>query len=277
MILTANQRIKMKDGASLFTMACTVNTAIANLIFLHGYTEHTGRYNWMFQKLNEANINVFAYDHRGFGKSDGERAYISDFDQYVEDMNAYVFSLNKPELPTFLMGHSMGSLIAVHYFISHSDHHFSGLISSSGALKIDEGISPLLRKISGIMSKVAPHLKTIKLDSNALSRDQEEVVKYNIDPLVYHDGAKARLGFEMLEAMKYAQENFYKIKLPVLILHGKADRLADPQGSQWMFDKISSSDKTISLFEGLYHEIMREPEKDQVMNAITDWIISRSA
>ena len=271
-----NQYIKLPDYTSLYTISNTISDAKANIILLHGYTEHIGRYGWMIEQMNQAGINVFAYDHRGYGKSDGTRAYINRFGQYIDDLDVYLNQLKKPELPTFLMGHSMGSLIGVGYLVNHLEHHFAGFISSSGALKIDESISPFLRKISGIMSKIAPHLKTIKLDPNALSRDPKEVVKYFTDPAVYHGGTKARLGFEMLEAMKSAQNNFQKIYLPVLILHGTEDKLADPLGSQWMYDKVSSTDKKIEYFEGLYHEIMNEPEKDDVIKVLITWIKERS-
>jgi alpha-beta hydrolase superfamily lysophospholipase len=271
-----NQYIKLPDYTSLYTISNTISDAKANIIFLHGYTEHIGRYGWMIEQMNQAGINVFAYDHRGYGKSDGTRAYINRFGQYIDDLDVYLNQLKKPELPTFLMGHSMGSLIGVGYLVNHLEHHFAGFISSSGALKIDENISPFLRKISGIMSKIAPHLKTIKLDPNALSRDPKEVVKYFTDPAVYHGGTKARLGFEMLEAMKSAQNNFHKINIPVLILHGTEDKLADPLGSQWMYDKVSSTDKKLEYFEGLYHEIMNEPEKDDVIKVLITWIKERS-
>ncbi|MBK7804734.1 MAG: lysophospholipase [Saprospiraceae bacterium] len=271
-----NQYIKLPDYTSLYTISNTISDAKANIIFLHGYTEHIGRYGWMIEQMNQAGINVFAYDHRGYGKSDGTRAYINRFGQYIDDLDVYLNQLKKPELPTFLMGHSMGSLIGVGYLVNHLEHQFAGFISSSGALKIDESISPFLRKISGIMSKIAPHLKTIKLDPNALSRDPKEVVKYFTDPGVYHGGTKARLGFEMLEAMKSAQNNFHKINIPVLILHGTEDKLADPLGSQWMYDKVSSTDKKLEYFEGLYHEIMNEPEKDDVIKVLITWIKERS-
>ena len=271
-----NQYIKLPDYTSLYTISNTISDAKANIIFLHGYTEHIGRYGWMIEQMNQAGINVFAYDHRGYGKSDGTRAYINRFGQYIDDLDVYLNQLKKPELPTFLMGHSMGSLIGVGYLVNHLEHKFAGFISTSGALKIDESISPFLRKISGIMSKIAPHLKTIKLDPNALSRDPKEVVKYFTDPGVYHGGTKARLGFEMLEAMKSAQNNFHKINIPVLILHGTEDKLADPLGSQWMYDKVSSTDKKLEYFEGLYHEIMNEPEKDDVIKVLITWIKERS-
>ncbi|MBC7885174.1 MAG: lysophospholipase [Saprospiraceae bacterium] len=273
---SANQTFSLKDGIKLKTAHYTTNHAIANLIFLHGYTEHIGRYDWMFQTLNKSNINVFTYDHRGFGMSEGERGYINNFQQYVDDLNQYLQRLNKPELPTFLMGHSMGSLIGAHYLAGRFDHGFAGFISSAGAFKIDENISPFLRKISGIVARITPHLRTVSLNANALSRDPLEVVKYLTDPKVYHGGTKARLGHEMLEAMKAIQLSCYKITLPVLLLHGTEDKLADPLGSRMMYDKVKSEDKTLRLFPGLYHELMREPEKEEVMTAICDWINIKS-
>ncbi len=272
----SHRHLQLRDGTAIHTEHHMATDPIANLVFIHGYTEHIGRYTWMIHVLNQAGINVYLYDLRGFGQSEGERAYISHFDVYVADLIEYLQAISLSAHPSFLMGHSMGSLIAATYLSTNTSHPFHGYISSAGALKIDEGISPFLRKISGILSKIAPHLPTIKLDTNALSKDRSEVEAYIADPMVYHGGAKARLGYEMLEAMKKIKLLFSKISTPVLILHGTSDKLADPTGSQWMYDGISSDDKKVVWLDGLYHEIMREPEKEMVMNHIITWIKERS-
>lgn len=262
-------------GHKLHTISYTAAHPKAIVLFIHGYTEHTGRYAWVAEKLNHAGISFHSYDQRGYGLSEGARAYVDSFDEYLEDFDYFYKQTDTKELPVFIMGQSMGSLIAVKYFMQHPGLPVRGLISTSGALKISEHISPFLRKISGILSAIVPGLATLKLDAEALSRDPEVVRDYMNDPLVYHGGAKSRTGHEMLKAMKQVQEQAEKLTYPVIFLHGSSDRLADPHGSQHMYDNCSSQDKTIKIYEGWYHELFREPQKEKVMQDITGWIQSR--
>lgn len=270
---TANKFIELKDTIKLFTVSVSPsNLYSANLVFIHGYAEYSGRYNWVFQKLNEAGIRVYSYDHRGHGRSEGARAYVADFKLFIRDMREYMSTLPAFDKPVFVMGHSMGSLIAASYLVEYGQDQFKGFISSAGALQVDQDISPMLRRISGVLSVLTPSLPTIKLDPKLLSKDKEQVDKYINDPLIYHSGTKARLGHGMLQQMKYIQSKFGNITLPVLILHGSLDKLADPEGSKKLYENIASSDKKLVLFDGLFHEIMHEQEKESVLVAITNWI-----
>jgi len=228
----------------------------------------------LMERLNNAGFSVVRYDHRGYGKSEGERAYVDKFDLYIQDLNLIIDKYRQIGIPMFLMGVSMGGLIITRYVMDFGRAGIAGIINLSPALKIDDGISPFLRKISGFLGSYLPKLKTIKLESEALSRTPGVREDYLNDPLVYHKGAKSRTGLEMLRAMVHVQENFHKIDLPVLILHGTEDRLADPQGSKWMIEKIKSEDKSLELLDGLYHEITREPEKEDVFKSIIDWLSS---
>ena len=207
--------------------------------------------------------------------SEGERAYVDSFQKYIEDFSQFLKNTDTASLPVFIMGQSMGGLIGVQFLMQNPDSGVKGMISTSGALKVSEHISPFLRKISGVLSDCAPRLPTIKLEANALSRDQNVVKEYLTDPLVYHGGAKSRSGHEMLSTMQHVQQNLSSFRHPVLLLHGTADRLADAEGSKMMYEKCASKDKSIRLFEGWYHELFREPQKDEIMLTIINWLMDR--
>ena len=166
----------------------------------------------------------------------------------------------------------MGGLIITRYLIEKGEGKVAAAILFSPALKISDEVSPFLRKLSLIMSVIFPKLRTIKLDSSALSRIPAVEKAYLDDPLVYHGGTYARTGAEMIKSTAYVQKRYHKITLPILLLHGSADALTDPQGSQWMHDRVSSTDKNIRIFDGLYHELMNEPERDQVEEVLKDWL-----
>jgi alpha-beta hydrolase superfamily lysophospholipase len=146
-----------------------------------------------------------------------------------------------------------------------------GLILSGPALKISDDISPLLVRLSSIIGKVLPKLPTIKLDSSGISRDPEVVKRYDNDPLVYRGGIPARTGAEITGATRKIQAEMETITLPLLILHGTDDRLADPEGSKELYQRVQSKDKTLKLYEGYYHEVMNEPEKELVLADIVEW------
>jgi len=265
-----------KDNLNIYTQSFEVNQAKASLIFVHGYTEHSGRYQWMSEVLNRSGTQCYTFDLRGHGKSEGIRAHIDYFDQYVEDLHMFLSQLPQSNLPMFIMGHSMGSLIAAKYLMQYENLNIRGFISSAGALKIDDDLSPFIRKISGILSALMPKLKTVKLNPELMSRIPASVKNYKEDPLVYHEGTKARLGYEVLQNMKYVQNNFHRFNFASLILHGTGDKITDPQGSQWMFEKIKTEDKTLKIFPGVYHELMMEPEREEILNICIDWISQRT-
>ncbi len=275
------ENFQLAGGKMMFTQSWTVTSeqniqAKANMILVHGYAEHSSRYSEMAEKLLSAGINVYTFDLTGHGKSSGRKAYIDRFQDYVKDLNDLKNKVNmSPDLPTFIYGHSMGALVVISDILLKKSS-YDGVIFSAPALKIQEDLSPFLQKISGVMSVIVPKLKTVVLDSSLISRDPKEVDKYQRDPLNYRGGTYARTGAEIIKTTKICAELFHEFTLPVFVTHGSADGLTDPSTSQEFYDECSSKDKTIKIYEGLYHEIMREPEKNEVIQDIIDWIVSRS-
>jgi len=265
----------LKDGTRLFTKAWTVNNPIAEIIFIHGFSEYAKRYDWAARIFNENEISVHSFDLRGHGNSDGERANISTFDQFIEDLHFFIEKLDLKTTRIFILGHSMGGLIAVSYLTKYPDTKCRGVILSGPGLKVGDDIPPLLVKMSSVISALLPKLKTTKIDSQYLSRDPKVLEDIDNDPMIYHEGMKARIGSEIVRSMIEIRKQYSSFNFPVLIMHGSADKIADPQGSQWMFDEISSEDKTLKILNGLYHDILHEPEKDEVFRKIIEWIKKR--
>ncbi len=267
------------DGNRLYEqcwMPEDISTAKAVLIIVHGLAEHSGRYAHVAKFMVDHGIAVGTIDHRSHGKSDGKNSEFNSIDELVEDLDIFVRSIKErlPDVPVFMYGHSLGGLIATHYVIKKKPD-FNGLILTGPALKIADDISPLLIKISGILAKIAPHMTTIKLDGTAISRDPAVVEKYDSDPLNYRGGIPACTAAALNQGITEANQRFGEIKLPLLVMHGAEDRLADPAGSKAIYAGASSEDKQIKILDGMFHELVNEPEKEDIMNEMVSWMEAR--
>lgn len=270
-----HQKKVQVGNVELFQLSNEVESKIS-LILLHGYAEHCERYQRFIDQLTTAGIRVLAYDHRGHGQSGGERAMVDYFDQYAEDLHLIAEKFFRPGDSNYIYAHSMGGLVLLRYLQIYGDSLLTGALTTGAALKPDDSIPKLLIKISSFIAKILPNLPTVKLDGSAVSRDPEEVRKYNEDPLNYRGGTKARFGSEFLKAMKQAKSELGKITIPFSIHHGTEDRLIDPESAQWIYQGISSKDKSIKMWKGLYHELLNEPEKEEVGQELIQWILFRA-
>jgi acylglycerol lipase len=264
------------DGLDLFRCAWPTAECRAAVVLLHGYGEHCGRYEALVEALNNAEICVFSYDQRGHGRSAGRRAYVSAFEGLVPDaVSAIRWARERcPDVPVFLLGHSMGGALAALVAIEHGDL-LDGLVLSAPSVKISEDVSPFLQKIAGVMGALAPRLPAADLDTTLVSRDPAVVAAYEADPLVYHGKILARTGHQLLSTEQSVLARAAELTRPFLVLHGSADGLADPRGSAELHAGASSADKTHIVLDGLYHEILNEPEQAEVRQHILDWVLDR--
>jgi acylglycerol lipase len=262
--------------------------ARAVVVIVHGLHEHSARYAHVGARLAAAGLAVYAADHRGHGRSDGRRANIERMTLIVEDLNSFVrFAIERhPGLPVFMVGHSLGGLIALHYATEPGATEpgatelgatepgalLDGLVVSGPAVEALAG-SALQRRLAGVLSTLVPNLGVVAIDADQkISRDPEVVRAYRADPLVYRGKVKARTGAEMLATMEGLPARLPRLSIPLLLLHGTDDRICAPAGSAMVHEAVSSPDKTLRQYQGLYHEVFNEPEREAILTDLLSWL-----
>lgn len=260
-------------NTNIFYQAWVPENPVATVIIVHGYAEHSGRYAHVASALNEGGYAVWALDHRGHGRSEGPRANVEHFEHFVADLAEFVRLVREQSgaRPLFLLGHSMGGLISTLYAFDHQ-HQLTGLVLSGPAFKLDEGVSPLLVGLSGVISAIAPKAKVTPFDASAVSRDPKVVAAYLADPLNYKGGVQARMGREMLMNARTVQGRVATLTLPVLVVQGESDRLVSPKGTYAAFEAFGSADKTLHKYAEAFHEVLNEPEQAEIIPLIRAWL-----
>ncbi|KXU87946.1 hydrolase [Paraburkholderia monticola] len=251
----------------------------ATVALLHGLAEHAGRYAAVAGRLNAAGIELVAIDLRGHGHAPGKRAYVKRFDDYLLDAQALLDAAAQSCAPLFLMGHSMGGAVAALYAIERLDasgRRLSGLILSSPALAPGRDVPKWMLALSQVISRLYPGFPAMKIDPALLSRVQPVVNANRNDPLVHHDAIPARTGAELLLAMARIERGRAGLRMPLLVFHGTADKLTEPDGSREFGKHAGSPDKTLTLHEGSYHETMNDLDRDRVIEALVEWIEKRA-
>ncbi len=271
-------RFSASDGTELYERWwLPERVAKATVLIVHGLGEHVGRYDRVAGELNAAGYAVFGYDHRGHGRSGGLRGYVDSFAKLVEDAATFLahVRVRKPPQPIFILAHSMGGTVVTTWAVTRAPD-VRGLVLSSPGLKVADGFSPLVIAVGRWVSKVFPKAPTQKLSAQYVSRDPDVVRAYEKDPLVYHSGVRARTGTEILDTMDRLHERLEQVTLPFLVLHGSQDKLTDCQGSRDLHARAASTDKTIHIYDGLYHETLNEPERAQVLSDLISWLDART-
>ena len=245
----------------------------AVLLIVHGLAEHSGRYRNIASRFTKLGYAVYGLDQRGHAKSEGLRGYVERFSYYVDDLKSFANIVRRkhPEKKFFMHGHSMGALVAIAY-ATHHQNKLNGLIATGVSLKAGSGFSPLHIALARLLSRLTPKLGIAVIDASAISRDQAVVNAYINDPLVFRGKLSARLGAELIAVMQKLPAQLPKIDLPILIMHGTDDRLCNPEGSRILYQRVSSEDKTLKLYEGFYHEIFNEPGQEQVLKDMESWL-----
>lgn len=250
----------------------------ACVILVHGYGEHLGRYHHVVAALNTHGYSVAGIDNRGHGLSSGRRADVFRFDDFVDDLHTFVTHIRdeEPALPRFMLGHSIGGLIATRYALHHQDQ-LAGLILSGAAIHVGGSTPLLLHRLAPIVARLAPTLPVMEpRDPGILSRDPDIDRRWDTDPLTYKGKLRARFGHQLQAAAANTQTRLDQLTLPVLIMHGATDRLTDPQGSVLIHDRAQSPDKTLILWPNLRHEIFNEPEQAAVIAFTIQWLDART-
>jgi acylglycerol lipase len=260
------------EGVKIFTREWQPAGELRGVVVIsHGLNAHSGLYEWAAQQFTSNGLAVYALDHRGRGRSEGERFFVKRFADWTKDLATFIdiVKTREPGLPVFLLGHSAGGVIACGYALAHQDE-IAGLICEDFAYQVP---APdfALAIVRGI-SHVAPHAHVFKLKNKDFSRDPAVVAALNADPLIANESQPSETMAELARADELLGKSFGQITLPLLILHGTADKVTRPGGSKEFYERAGSTDKTLKLYEGHFHDLLADVGKQEVMADIQAWI-----
>jgi alpha-beta hydrolase superfamily lysophospholipase len=262
-----------RDGQQLYHEIWPASgEARATVVLVHGYGEHCGRYQNPVQVLRPRGFELFAFDYRGHGQAGGRRGHIDHFAEYLDDVDrAMELARARGKRPLFLLGHSLGGLIAARWVIERGKD-LTGLVLSSPFLGLKVKLPALKLAVGRGASRWMPRL-TLKndLDLSALSRDPAVCEAYARDRFV-HRVATARWFTEASAAQQRCRDDATAITLPVLVYAGEADAIADPDATRAVFERIGSKDKKLTMYPGGYHELMNDTCKHEVLKALVEWL-----
>lgn len=273
-----NERFQGAGGVSIYARSWRpeAEQPRAVVVIAHGFNSHSGYYAWVGEQLAANRIAVYALDHRGRGNSGGDRFYVENISEYVDDLAMFVnvAKSREPGLPVFVLGHSAGGVIASVYALEHQSE-IQGLICESFAFEV---YAPKLAlKLLKGLSRIAPHAHVYKLPNKEFSRDPRVVEALNKDPLIARESQPAATVAAFARADERLAKEFPMIKLPVMILHGTADKVTKPSGSQFFFDTVGSDDKVLKLYDGHAHDLLNDIGKERVLADVIEWIDTRIA
>lgn len=261
-------------GVRLYSQTWAAESAPRGVIaIVHGAGEHSGRYPTIVEHLTASGFAIAGFDHRGHGQSPGRRGHIMSWSEYREDVRAFLGHVGAqfPDVPMFLYGHSLGGLIATEYVLFHPEG-LDGLIVSGIATRPTGVRKRHLVIAARLLSRFLPTFSVrLQVDPLALSRDESVVRAYNADPLVHHM-ASMRWGTEIFGAIARVRSRTSEISLPILILHGGGDRVTGVEGSQELFEKVSSSDKKLIVYPESGHEPHNDFDRVQVAKDVETWL-----
>lgn len=266
---------RTRDGLALsacrFPSLGPSPTPKARVVLVHGYAEHLGRYPHVIDALTGAGYDCHALDLRGHGRSEGVRGHVLRFQDYLDDLDLFLEELPRDPLPCFLVGHSLGGLLSLRYVLDRPEA-FAALAVSSPFLHPAADIPWLQEAVANAASHLAPTLLTKSpVDARGLSRDPAVVEAYIADPLVFKT-FNARWFFQVREAQEEVLKRAGEIRLPVLMLIGSADPIAQPGRSRQVFERLGSPEKRLEVYDGFLHEVFNETGRERVVRDLVEWL-----
>jgi alpha-beta hydrolase superfamily lysophospholipase len=265
------------DGLRLFERRWQPNDdRRAEVVMVHGFVEHGGRHGCTAEVLAARGYGVSITDLRGHGRSDGPRCFVRSFDQFLDDLDQSIERATgrAGRAPLFLFGHSLGGLVAALWCIRRQPD-LAGLVLSAPVLQAGRQVFPWLRRLAKFGGLFFPRLRLVRMGCRNLSRDETVVRAFREDPLVFHGRFPLRTGAEILKAGERARAGLERVRTPLLVLHGTADKVSDQAAIEELHRRAESRDKTLKLYPGLFHEVLSEPEREQVLADMVDWMDCR--
>jgi len=265
------------DGLSIYAQSWFPDAEVNGIVIIvHGYAEHSGRYSHVATTIVSAGYGAYALDHRGHGHSEGLRAHfdsmeepIADLEQFFQDIQA-----RHPDLPIFLLGHSMGSVIALSITLRHQDR-ISGLILSGIPLDSEKTIPGVARSLGNFVRNFAPKMPLFPaVSADTISSDPKTIRQYNEDPLVYRGAWRVGLAGEILDTSEALRGRVQELTLPLLVLHGEQDEISPVSGAKYVYENAASTDKTIHKYPGMRHEVFNELDRGKVLDELKRWLLA---
>ena len=271
-------KITLNQSSIFYRIFGNINHSNKILIIHHGLSEHSGRYEFLSHYFKDTSFKIYALDARGNGRSTGNRSYVNHFDEYVQDLEAFIDFVKEKESvdKVYLLGHSMGSLVTISYAKKNQNNLKSLVAIGFPAVIVDNSIVfKIKRALAPILSILVPKLELPHdIELSHLTHDEKIIDDFKKDTL-RNSSITARLGYEILRISKEIFNDIKKINIPIFILHGKEDKVTSYIGSEKLFHSIGSKNKKIRIYENLYHEILNESleDREKVIKDLKKWLL----
>ena len=268
--------LRAGSGPRLFEQSWAPELPKAVIVLVHGFGEHSGRHEPAALSFAAGGYAVQAFDLRGNGRSEGRRCCVGAFEEYLDDTQAVVLHAGEKWAgrPVFLLAHSLGGLIASLCVVDGRVRP-EGLILSAPAVRLGRDYSELKIAASLVIGRLLPRLPMVRFKSASISSDPEVVECYRNDALVFHGRTPARTASEIVRATRRLEASVERLSLPLLVMHGGEDQVADIEGSRELYSRARSEDKTLRVYDGFWHEIMHEPDGHVVLSETMAWMDER--
>ena len=268
-------RLDGVEGVELYWQGWLPPSPRGVLLICHGMGEHSGRYATVVDALVPDGWAVYGLDHRGHGRSGGVRVHVSHYSDFLADLDTFRRMVaTRHETRPFLLGHSMGGQIALAYALDHQDD-LAGLVLSAPALQAPP-VPRAVRAVATALARVTPRLRRAVVDIATISRDEAVVTDYRTDALVHQGHPTIALSLALAEQMTLLPARVRDLRLPLLVQHGTDDRICPPDGSRALAESVGTDDLTVRWYDGLWHEIYHEPERERPLADLREWLAAHS-